>query len=31
VLAGLIAYMHQPKKPTINWSTQQAQALAVLQ
>lgn len=31
VLAGLIAYMWQPKKPTINWSAQQAQTLAALQ
>ena len=30
LVAGLIAYMHQPKKPAINWSSQQAQSLAVL-
>lgn len=30
VVAGLIAYMGQPKKPTINWSTRDAQALALL-
>jgi hypothetical protein len=28
VLAGLIAYMHQPKKPAINWSVRDAQSLA---
>lgn len=31
VLAGLIAYQWQPKKPAINWSTHQAQALALVQ
>jgi Transposase DDE domain len=31
VLAGLIAYMWQPKKPAINWSSRDAQALAFLQ
>jgi hypothetical protein len=31
VVAGLIAYMRQPKKPTINWSTREAKALALLQ
>jgi hypothetical protein len=30
VLAGLLAYMWQPKKPAINWSSQQAHALALL-
>lgn len=30
VLAGLIAYMWQPKKPAIHWSTHDAQALALL-
>jgi hypothetical protein len=30
VVAGLIAYMWQPKKPAINWSTREAQALALL-
>jgi hypothetical protein len=30
VLAGLIAYMRQPKKPAINWSAQQSQTLATL-
>lgn len=30
VLAGLIAYMRQPKKPAINWSAHQTQALALL-
>lgn len=30
VLAGLIAYMWQPKKPAINWSTHEAKALALL-
>ena len=30
VLAGLIAYMWQPKKPAIHWSTRDAQALALL-
>jgi hypothetical protein len=30
VLAGLIAYMWQPKKPAINWSSRDAQALALL-
>jgi Transposase DDE domain len=29
VLAGLIAYMHQPKKPAINWSPQEAKTLAL--
>ena len=31
VLAGLIAYQWQPKKPAINWSTHQAQTLALVQ
>ncbi|MBZ0278112.1 MAG: IS982 family transposase [Anaerolineae bacterium] len=31
VVAGLIAYMWQPTKPAINWSTHQAKALAFLQ
>lgn len=30
VVAGLIAYMWQPKKPAIHWSTQVAKALALL-
>jgi len=30
VLAGLIAYMCQPKKPAINWSTREAKALALI-
>lgn len=30
-VAGLIAYMWQPKKPKINWSTHEAKALALLQ
>lgn len=30
VVAGLIAYMWQPKKPAINWSSQQSHALALL-
>lgn len=30
VLAGLIAYMWQPKKPSINWSSHDAKALALL-
>jgi hypothetical protein len=30
VVAGLIAYMWQPKKPAINWSTHEANALALL-
>jgi len=30
VAAGLIAYMWQPKKPAINWSVRDAQALALL-
>jgi len=30
VVAGLIAYMWQPKKPAINWSTRDAKALALL-
>jgi hypothetical protein len=30
VLAGLIAYMWQPKKPPIHWSTRDAHALALL-
>jgi hypothetical protein len=30
VLAGLIAYSWQPKKPAINWSTHEAKALALL-
>jgi Transposase DDE domain len=30
VVAGLIAYMWQPKKPAINWSTHDAKALALL-
>jgi len=28
LLAGLVAYMHQPKKPAINWSFSQEKALA---
>jgi hypothetical protein len=30
VVAGLIAYMWQPKKPAIHWSIRDAQALALL-
>jgi hypothetical protein len=30
VLAGLVAYMWQPKKPAINWSSRQANSLACL-
>lgn len=30
VLAGLLAYMFQPKKPAIHWSTSEAKALALL-
>jgi Transposase DDE domain len=30
VMAGLIAYMWQPKKPAINWSVRDAQALALV-
>ncbi len=30
VLAGLIAYIWQPKKPAINWSTHEANALVLL-
>ena len=30
VLAGLIAYLWQPKKPAINWSTRDVQALALV-
>jgi hypothetical protein len=30
VLAGLIAYMRQPTKPAINWSSRGAQALALV-
>lgn len=30
VIAGLIAYMWQPKKPAIHWSTRDANALALL-
>jgi hypothetical protein len=30
VFAGLIAYMRQPKKPAINWSTSQEKALLAL-
>lgn len=30
VVAGLIAYMWQPKKPAINWSTRDAKALALV-
>lgn len=30
VLAGLIAYMWQPKKPAIHWSSRDAKALALL-
>jgi hypothetical protein len=30
VVAGLIAYMWQPKKPAINWSTREAKTLALL-
>lgn len=29
VVAGLIAYMHQPKKPAIHWSTSEAKTLAL--
>lgn len=29
VLAGLIAYMWQPKKPAINWSSREAKTLAL--
>jgi DDE family transposase len=31
VLAGLIAYTWQPKKPAINWSSHQAKSLVLLQ
>ena len=31
LLAGLIAYTWQPKKPAINWSSHQAKALAMAQ
>jgi hypothetical protein len=31
LVAGLIAYTWQPKKPAINWSTREAQALVLLQ
>lgn len=31
VLAGLIAYTWQPKKPAIHWSTREAKALAFVQ
>ncbi len=31
LLAGLIAYTWQPKKPAINWSSHQAKALAIAQ
>jgi Transposase DDE domain len=31
VLAGLIAYMWQSKKPAINWSTREAKVLALFQ
>ena len=30
LMAGLIAYCHQPKKPSLNLSPQQAQALTVI-
>jgi hypothetical protein len=30
VVAGLIAYMWQPRKPAINWSTHEAKALALV-
>jgi Transposase DDE domain len=30
VLAGLVAYMWQPKKPAINWSERDARSLALL-
>lgn len=30
VVAGLIAYMWQPKKPAINWSSHEAKSLALL-
>ncbi len=30
LLAGLIAYMSQPKKPAIHWSTSEAKALALV-
>lgn len=30
VVAGLLAYMWQPKKPAIHWSTRDAQSLALL-
>jgi hypothetical protein len=30
VVAGLIDYMWQPKKPVINWSTRDAQALVFI-
>lgn len=30
VLSGLIAYMWQPKKPAINWSSQETKALALV-
>jgi hypothetical protein len=30
LLAGLISYMWQPKKPAINWSSRQTHALALL-
>ena len=30
VLAGLIAYIWQPKKPAINWSSQEAKALTLI-
>lgn len=30
VVAGLIAYMWQPKKPAIHWSTRETKALALL-
>jgi hypothetical protein len=30
VVAGLLAYIHQPKKPAINWSSHEAKALALI-
>lgn len=30
VVAGLLAYIHQPKKPAINWSSQETKALALI-
>jgi len=31
VLAGLIAYTWQPKKPAIHWSSRETKALALVQ